>query len=477
MAIPATDRVRPYYEAVTRTLFTKYAGGGTRPAKRAKDGLTEAFVAAHQAGEAYRSIGRRYGMNNATVRDRIQTALHPKPALGAPVFVQSIRNAFRISTASGSRWLRSLGFAQGARTKRVPGWVFGLGEPLRRAFLRGVLDTDGSVGKRGLATFTFASEELTWDLWHLCLSCGLQVCNVRHGVIPARKLPNAGLQDEYDYWTFTVTNPYDVRRIGTHDPLYQERLAAVTAADHRPVAANHPKSVRVLPEGCAFTKIQSITPAGIEDVYDLTVEGAHNFIAQGLLVHNSTYANFREAREMFTEQKLCPLWVFDAGTIDLQLLPDFDGDPDTFTRFDLTEVRALAPDLNETYTRVNVGVQGKWITVNEARKEVGLPAVDGGDALARAEPQPGLPPSETSSSAPPARLPPPPERPALPPPGASASESGAFSTSEQKAIGLPLFPALMDAMRELARPGFERDLEAYWTAQHQRVIQALIRDG
>jgi HK97 family phage portal protein len=189
----------------------------------------------------------------------------------------------------------------------------------------------------------------------------------------------------------------------------------------------------------------------------------------GAGLDRNTYANARESREMFTEQKLCPLWVFDAGTIDLQLLPDFDSDPDTFTKFDLTEVRALAPDLNETYTRVNVGVQGKWISVNEARKEVGLPPVDGGDDLAH-----GVPTS--SQPAPPGGVP------ALPPPRRTTSEAAAFAgqanlVGEDKAIGLPLFPALMDAMRELARPGLERDLEAYWTAQHQRVIQALIREG
>jgi len=36
--------------------------------------------------------------------------------------------------------------------------------------------------------------------------------------------------------------------------------------------------------------VESITPAGEEEVFDVTVPGAHNFVANGIVVHNSTYA-------------------------------------------------------------------------------------------------------------------------------------------------------------------------------------------
>jgi Fe-S cluster assembly scaffold protein SufB len=36
-----------------------------------------------------------------------------------------------------------------------------------------------------------------------------------------------------------------------------------------------------------YVKIDSITPAGTEMVYDIEVEGPHNFVAEGLIVHNS----------------------------------------------------------------------------------------------------------------------------------------------------------------------------------------------
>nr|WP_274378144.1 Fe-S cluster assembly protein SufB [Oscillochloris trichoides] len=45
-----------------------------------------------------------------------------------------------------------------------------------------------------------------------------------------------------------------------------------------------------------FVKIDSITPAGVEVVYDIEVDGPHNFVAEGLIVHNSevVYHSLRE---------------------------------------------------------------------------------------------------------------------------------------------------------------------------------------
>jgi deoxycytidine triphosphate deaminase len=36
--------------------------------------------------------------------------------------------------------------------------------------------------------------------------------------------------------------------------------------------------------------VESIEPAGVEEVFDISVPGPHNFVANDLIVHNSTYA-------------------------------------------------------------------------------------------------------------------------------------------------------------------------------------------
>ena len=44
--------------------------------------------------------------------------------------------------------------------------------------------------------------------------------------------------------------------------------------------------------------------------------------------------------------------------------------------YNFSEVRALQTDVADIYNRVNVGVQGGWITIAEAREAVGLPVAD-----------------------------------------------------------------------------------------------------
>jgi hypothetical protein len=39
-----------------------------------------------------------------------------------------------------------------------------------------------------------------------------------------------------------------------------------------------------------WDRVEAIEPAGIEDVFDLTIPEASNFLANDLIVHNSTYA-------------------------------------------------------------------------------------------------------------------------------------------------------------------------------------------
>ena len=49
-------------------------------------------------------------------------------------------------------------------------------------------------------------------------------------------------------------------------------------------------SLRELLDGPVWDVVESIEPMGEEEVYDITVEGIHNFVANDMYVHNSTYA-------------------------------------------------------------------------------------------------------------------------------------------------------------------------------------------
>jgi HK97 family phage portal protein len=94
----------------------------------------------------------------------------------------------------------------------------------------------------------------------------------------------------------------------------------------------------------------------------------------GAGLKHATYSNARELREFFTESKLIPLWKMVAEELTQQiLLPDYESSQVAYAEYDFSEVRALQTDHNELFERMNVGVEGGWVTVGEARQAVGLP--------------------------------------------------------------------------------------------------------
>src|SRR5262245_9655059 len=91
----------------------------------------------------------------------------------------------------------------------------------------------------------------------------------------------------------------------------------------------------------------------------------------GAGLDRSTYSNVREAREMFTESKLIPLWRSIAAEITLQLVPDFTSDASVLVDFDTSQIRALGEDQNALAERLKVLVETGILTVDEARAELG----------------------------------------------------------------------------------------------------------
>lgn len=114
----------------------------------------------------------------------------------------------------------------------------------------------------------------------------------------------------------------------------------------------------------------------------------------GAGLDRATFANFKEAREMLTEQKLVPMWRQDAARLNVSLKPDFAADRGIFVEFDLSDVRALQEDEDKKYVRLNTGVMGKWILRNEARSDIGLDPIDGWDEEDMNPPAPVIAPPE-----------------------------------------------------------------------------------
>ncbi len=211
-------------------------------------------------------------------------------------YLKLIKQAFGLKMKRAKNWyyvgskktfnlLKTLGLHKPAREKEIPPWVFNLPNSQKKAFIVGLADADGSysiqTGITGLPKkeikFEMSSEKLIKQLKILCDSIGLRTSNVssRTRLI---KPPNTKQSRLFTSWTLRIYKtqallgalPHPKARSGV-DFLYKFRN----------------RRTPEFFEYFGFNRIKSIKEIGDEEVYDITVEGSHNFVAEGFVVHNT----------------------------------------------------------------------------------------------------------------------------------------------------------------------------------------------
>lgn len=295
------------------------------------------------------------------------------------IVLQEAERATRFSSVSAARELAALGLAGTAHTKRVPGWVFELTPKLRAAFLRGFLDADGSVDKKGRISFSSCNPTMLRQVRELCIGLGVPVTNLTHRV-GTTVMPN-GRRTPVDQWAFTCSDPGRNRTIGSHDPRYVERLAA--GKPFNPKYYTYETRIGYVldpPVGCGYAKVVDIASSDEPvSVYDLEVDGAHNFIAEGVVVHNS---NITENLRSLYRDTMAPKLGELESTLDMELRdgsmgdgpPDF-GD-DIYGEFLMDEVLRGAFEARATAYQ-----QSDFMTIAEKRQKENLPFIPGTDRI------------------------------------------------------------------------------------------------
>src|ERR1700676_1545209 len=235
-------------------------------------------------------------------------------------------------------WLRNLELNVGAADKFVPQIIFTAPEPSVRLFLQALFSGDGSIYYSDGGVFLeyySKSRRLIEDVHHLLLRFGIfslirekttaigaRACGVtisdkeqiqrfadRIGFAPG-SLKQQRLEAEV--LPMIRANP---RRRSNFDPLPMEAwpmlgMAAgvgglnLNALDIHPTAnqsvpmtaavrvarATGDLDVDPLINGPVWDVVEQIESAGMQEVFDISVPNLHNFIANDLVVHNSTYA-------------------------------------------------------------------------------------------------------------------------------------------------------------------------------------------
>ncbi len=235
-------------------------------------------------------------------------------------------------------WLQKCALNIGAGEEFVPQAVFTAPENSVRLFLQSLFSADGSVyhSKAGVFLEYYAkSRRLIEDVHHLLLrfgvfslirerttAIGTLVCKIQISDKDqmrrfAEKIgftPGSVKQQKLDAEVLPIISAQPRRR-SNFDTLSREAWPALEVAAHvggvslscidvhtypsqsvpmsaavQVARATGDRHVSALIDGPLWDIVETIEPAGEEDVFDISVPTLHNFVANGLVVHNSTYA-------------------------------------------------------------------------------------------------------------------------------------------------------------------------------------------
>jgi Fe-S cluster assembly protein SufB len=197
-------------------------------------------------------------------------------------------------TAALAEFLELNGLGGKALTKRIPDWVFGLPTSQRLAFLAGYIDADGYVRSTRAnkdVSLTSANFDLLASAKELAALCGIGAGSVttftgRHPLDSDRTMTGHRLQFSGHFDRIPVRSPRRQARMGQRRYAHTHRTAKGT--DFRAQTS----------EMLGYVRIDSITSVGVEPVYDIEVEGHHNFVAEGFVVHNSEVVYHRNREDL-----------------------------------------------------------------------------------------------------------------------------------------------------------------------------------
>ncbi len=179
--------------------------------------------------------------------------------------------------------IEELGLGGKAHTKEVPGWVSRLPRRQRLAFIAGYVDADGYVRdhpKNKDVAITSGNRTMLEQVRQLALGCGLRCSRTtqfesRHPVDRRRAVAGHRLFISGDVSHLPLQNPRRRERVGGHRFTHDCSTAkGTTFRGH-------------VNEDFGYVRIDAIKPDGEAEVYDIEVDGPHNFVAEGLIVHNS----------------------------------------------------------------------------------------------------------------------------------------------------------------------------------------------
>lgn len=176
--------------------------------------------------------------------------------------------------------LRAMGLDVPGLQKRIPKDTWTWGRDLQQAFLDGYCAADGhrpaDQARHGERTYSSASRDLVEDVRALHLTLGHQVSNIS---------------------TNHRTKPIVIKGVPVKDAKPLHTFAVWRGRRGGEVALRHSGGLAAWLDAGDFTvsKVLEVSDEGVQDTYDLEVAEAHNFVADGIVVHNSGFMSAIES--------------------------------------------------------------------------------------------------------------------------------------------------------------------------------------
>ncbi len=251
-----------------------------------------------------------------------KAALKAVGSVGRNDGVQVTRTASGARLAFGSRpvvdlFTRFAVLDEGSESKRFTPEVFELDRPTLAALLRGLFTADGTVANDGeksqYVSLDSSSEELLRQVQLLLLSFGIKSKLCRRGDTVSALLPDGrgGMRH------YPVQPMFSLRISRSSRVIFEREIG------FHPESPKAPALARLNAEVAAYRdeltdEVAAVVPAGEADVFDLTEEATHHFVAAGIVVHNCS-------EYMFLDDTACNLasinlvkFVREDGSFDVE---------------------------------------------------------------------------------------------------------------------------------------------------------------
>jgi len=196
--------------------------------------------------------------------------------------------SFTVNSKALGKWLEDLGFGGKAKTKTIPNWVFGLPIKQKLAFLGGLLDADGYIDYNAGAVIRFelSNKQLIEQIKLLAISCGLY----SDGKILARKKQSVLKKEKRKIYSgkfFSCRITGNVKLIASRNVKIKKMLNYSKSTFDKYNSTTGNNFVYETSEWLGFAPLKEKVLVGEKDVYDIQVENYANFIANGIIAHNS----------------------------------------------------------------------------------------------------------------------------------------------------------------------------------------------